>query len=440
MKRIMSVLLSAVLVVSVFFSRAQAVVFQNANVVPFQVVTNSAQLKFSKKFGANYRNSPTPPIVVGDTLIVASGSTLYKLNAENGEVTASVKMSGSNFYATVSPLYADGKIFVQLDGGKVEAFDYESLKSLWTYTDSLGGQALCPIIYDGENIYTGFWNGETENANYVCLKAECENAKNTAVWKYESLGGFYWVGCAVSGNYAVLGKDDGARGSDGKSSIVLLNKANGKCVSSLNVKGDIRSSVSYSDETQSYYTSSKAGYVYKFKVDTEKGKLNSLKTYTASGAITATPIVYNNRLYVGSQNGSGGKFNVLDATELTGIYSCDMNAYVQSTALVCTGYEQYNGKVYVIVTYNAKPGGLTVFEDSAGQTKAEKTELFTPENAMSEYCISTVSASEDGTLYYKNDSGNIFAVSQKIDNAYLFQNFFKILQKLLDIVLGMVSQ
>lgn len=440
MKRIMSVLLSVALGVSLFFSQADATVIQNSNIVPFQVVTNSAQLKFSKKFGANYRNSPTPPIVVGDTLIVLSGSTLYKLSAENGDVTASAKMSGSNFYATVSPLYADGKIFVQLDGGKVEAFDYESLDSLWTYTDSLGGQALCPIIYDGENVYTGFWNGETENANYVCLKADCETSKNTAVWAYKSLGGFYWVGCAVSGNYAVLGKDDGTRGSDGKTSIVLLDKTNGKCVSSLNVKGDIRSSVFYSNETQSYYTSSKAGYVYKFKIDTENGELSSLETYTASGAITATPVVYNNRLYVGSQNGTGGKFNVLDATELTEIYSCDMNVYPQSTALVCTGYEKYNGKVYVIVTYNAKPGGLTVFEDSAGQTEAQKTELFTPDEAMSEYCISTVCAGEDGTLYYKNDSGNVFAISQKTDDAYILQNFFKMLQKLLNVILGMILQ
>ena len=168
----------------------------------------------------------------------------------------------------------------------------------------------------------------------------------------------------------------------------------------------------YSAEADTYYASSKAGYVYKFSMDSA-GKLSSLKTYKASGAVTATPVIYNGRLYAGCQNGSAGKFIVLDVKTMKEVYTSDMQGYPQASMLLSTGYEEATGKVYIYSTYNAKPGGITVFEDGKGQTSANKTELFTPADDMQQYCISTISASEDGTLYYKNDSGNIFALTEE---------------------------
>jgi outer membrane protein assembly factor BamB len=158
------------------------------------------------------------------------------------------------------------------------------------------------------------------------------------------------------------------------------------------------------------------------------GKLSSLKSYKAAGAVTATPVVYGGRVYVGCQNGSAGKFIVLDAKTMKAIYTADMKGYPQGSMLVSTGYEQTSGKIYVYSTYNAKPGGITVFEDCKGQTKVVKTELFTPDGDKQQYCISTISAGEDGTLYYKNDSGNIFALKEKNDITSLLKkiiSFFK---------------
>ncbi len=403
-----------------------------------QTPTENAVLLFSKKFGGNYKAAPTPPIVVGNTILLVSGVKLYKLNAETGEEIASVKMAGTTLYTTVSPLYADGKVFVALDEGIVQAFDYETMKSLWVYTDKIGGQALCPITYDNGYIYTGFWVDETENANYVCLSVKDDNTKKeteskSAKWTYKALGGFYWAGCCVTDKYVIFGKDDGKKNSDNSSKIICLNKSTGKTVSTLNVKGDIRSSVIYSEERKSYYTSSKAGYIYKFSMDSS-GKLSSLKAYTASGGVTATPVIYNGRLYVGCQNGSAGKFIVLSAKTMKEIYSSDMQGYPQGSMLVSTGYEQTNGKVYIYSTYNAKPGGITVFEDSQGQTSAVKRELFTPDAEMQQYCISTISASEDGTLYYKNDSGNIFALREGKSGTQSF------LQKIINLINNMISK
>lgn len=435
MKKVLSILLAVVLAIMPFSVVSYAVSGSFGNITTAQTPTDSSMLLFSKKFGGNYKGVPTPPIVVGDTLILVSGVKLYKLDAQTGEEIASVKMQGSTLYATVSPLYADGKVFVQLDDGIVQAFDYETMKSLWIYTDNLGGQAICPITYDGEYVYTGFWVDETEYANYVCINIKDENTtketeSKSAKWTYKVLGGFYWAGCCVTDKYVVFGKDDGQRGSNGNSQIISLNKSTGKIASTLNVKGDIRSSVTYSSETNSYYVSSKAGYVYKFSMDSN-GKLVSLATYTASGAVTATPVVYNERLYVGCSAGSTGEFIVLNASTMKEIYTCEMLGYPQGTMLVSSGYEDANEKVYIYSTYNSKPGGITVFEDSAGQTQAAKTELFTPDESMSEYCISTISTGEDGTLYYKNDSGNIFAVTKKADIASFLQKILAVFMKLL---------
>lgn len=438
MKKTLSLLLALIIFASAFCMVAYAQSQAYTGITSAQTPTSEASLLFSKKFGGNYKAAPTPPVVVGDTILLVSGVKLYKLDAETGEEIASVKMEGTTLYTTVSPLYADGKIFVALDEGTVQAFDYETMKSLWVYTDSIGGQALCPITYDNGYIYTGFWVDETEEANYVCLSVydestSSETESKTAKWTYKAIGGFYWAGCCVTDKYVVFGKDDGKKNSDNDSKIISLDKDTGEEISALDVKGDIRSSVIYSAEEDSYFISSKVGYVYKFSMDSA-GKLSSLETYTALGAVTATPVIYGGRLYVGCQNGSAGKFIVLDAETMKEIYTADIQGYPQASVLVSTGYEEVSGKVYIYSTYNAKPGGITVFEDSQGQSSAVKKELYTPDSDKQQYCISTISAGEDGTLYYKNDSGNIFALREEETGVQSF------LQRIMDIIKNIIAK
>ena len=439
MKKTLSLLLAVIILTSSLCLISYGIGQAYTGVTSAETPINNAALLFAKKFGGNYKAAPTPPVVAGDTLLVVSGVKLYKLDAKTGEEIASVKMQGTTLYTTTSPLYADGKVFVALDDGIIQAFDYQTMKSLWVYTDSIGGQAICPITYDNGYIYTGFWVGETEYANYVCLSVKDENTKSeteskSPKWTHKALGGFYWAGGLVTDKYVIVGKDDGKKNSESNSKIISLDKSTGKTVSSLKVSGDIRSSVLYSAETDAYYASSKAGYIYKFAMDSS-GKLSSLKTYTASGAVTATPVIYNGRLYAGCQNGTSGKFIVLDDKTMKEIYTCDMQGYPQASMLVSTGYEEATGKVYIYSTYNAKPGGITVFEDSKGQISAVKTDLYTPESDMQQYCISTISVSADGTLYYKNDSGNIFAVGEKEPEIKL--NF---IQKIIAVIKNIISK
>ena len=397
---------------------------------------SSGKLKFSKKFGQGFVNTPTTPVVVGNTLIVAAGKKLFKLDAQTGDEIKSVSLEGTVGFAVAMPLYADGKIFVQLDGGKVQAFDYKTMKSLWLYTDELGGQGLSPLTYDSGFVYTGFWLGETQSANFVCLSAKDENPKKEneekkARWTFKRKGGFYMAGAAVTDRFVFVGCDDGEKESAGNSLILSLNKATGKLVSSLKTKGDLRSSVTYDEELGAFFITSKSGFVYRFKADEKNGKLSSLASYKAGGSVTSSPAVYGGRVYFGCQSTDAGKFIVLNAKTMKKVYDCEMPGFPQSTALIATGND---GKVYIYMTYNRKPGGIVMFVDSPGQTAAKKTDLFTPADNFSQFCVSTVTAGSDGTLYYKNDSGNIFAVTESTQSV-----FVKMINAVLHILLKLVS-
>lgn len=436
MKKTVSLLLCVLLVFGSLGVSALAVSEPRSFLTDSKTPVSAGKLKFSKKLGQGFVSSPTTPVVVGNTLIVAAGKKLFKLDAQTGGEIKSASLADSVGFAVAMPLYADGKIFVQLDGGKVQAFDYKTMKSLWLYTDGLGGQGLSPLTYDSGFVYTGFWLGETQSANFVCLSAKDEdpkkeNERKKARWSFKRKGGFYMAGAAVTERFILVGCDDGEKESGGNSLILSLNKANGKLVSSLKTKGDLRSSVTYDGEQGAYFIASKAGFVYRFKADEKSGKLSALASYKAGGSVTSSPAVYGGRVYFGCQSADAGKFIVLNAKTMKKVYDCEMPGFPQSAALIGTGYD---GRVYIYMTYNKKPGGIIMFADSPGQTEAKKTDLFSPTGNLSQFCVSSVTAGSDGTLYYKNDSGNIFAVTESTQSV-----FVKMINAILHILLKLVS-
>lgn len=399
------------------------------------ISSETAALKWQKSFGSSYANAPSIPTVVDDTVLVMSGNTLYKLDSKDGNIIQSVEMAEKPNYGYTPVTYADGVIYCPLNNGTIQAFRYKTMQSLWIYRDPLGGQSLTPITYSDGCVYTGFWNDEDEYANYVCINVKDANKfrsdeEKTAVWRFPKLGGFYWAGCAVFGDKIVFGGDDGTVYSDRTAHLYCLEKNSGKTIDTVSVTGDQRSTVVY--HAGRVYAATKAGWLYSIAVDAN-GIFNdsSIKKLYLGGATTATPVIYNNRLYVGVQ-GSGfgsGSLKVIDASSLKLIDSVAIKGYPQNAALVSDGYYAENGNVYIYLTYNAAPGGITVITDRAGQTSPVKEELFTPNSDSRNYGISTISADSNGTLYYRNDSGNIFAIenteNRQEENASWLVRFFR---------------
>ncbi|MDD6527155.1 MAG: PQQ-binding-like beta-propeller repeat protein, partial [Oscillospiraceae bacterium] len=152
------------------------------------------------------------------------------------------------------------------------------------------------------------------------------------------------------------------------------------------------------------------------------GAFSSLRSFKAPGEVTATPVIYGGRLYVGAQNGQKGQLLVLDASTLKKIYHADVDGYPQSAVTVCNAYYKDSGKVYVYATLNNNVGNVVVLEDSAGQKSGKATVLYKPGENKRQYCVSPISVGSDGTLFYKNDSGYIFAV-EKSDHFNVINEF-----------------
>ena len=383
--------------------------------------------KWAVALGTGYTAAPSVQIIVDNSLITMSGKKIYKLSLADGSILAEGDMVRGTNWGYTPATYANGMIFAPLDNGTVQAFDANTLESLWVYTDPLGGQSLSPITYSDGYVYTGFWNSETGNAAYVCIPVADEDASNTTeaqkvLWRDVVKGGFYWAGAVVVGDYIVYGTDDGDSGSRGTAKIFSRNKLTGELLDSHEIVGDQRSSVAYADGK--VYFTTKAGYLYSADLGAD-GKLNNLngKAYPDYGLMsTSTPVVYNGYVYIGiAKDNFAAPYNVLmlDADTLEVVASVAMDGYPQCSMLLSTAYEQSDGKIYLYSTYNNNPGGITAIEvDQDAQTMTAR-EIYTPSHPQ--YCITSIVCDSRGTLYYKNDSGYIMAVSSTQDDSLEIQ-------------------
>lgn len=468
--KITSVLMSGALVASMLpFSLFQAVAENtdivsntNNNVVNSKIPTlaDDAVLNWATKVGEGYdSNAIGTPIIVGDSLIFCSGTRLYKMDKYNGTVQAYSEMAGRSSYNIVPPTYADNKIFVGLANGTVQAFDAQTLKSLWIYKDQLSGQPNSPIVYSNGCVYTGFWNNEDAEANYVCISAKDEDAQNDleekqSIWQYTHKGGFYWAGAYACSDYLLVGTDDGQNGSSSKTSCLLsLNPTNGKVIDKIEgLNGDIRSSISYDNQTDRYYFTSKGGSFYSaavssngtFKKNADSYDIKEIKLENGTDSTamsTAAPVVHNGRAYIGVSGSSqfteysGHNITVIDLDSFKIAYRVPTKGYPQATGLLTTAYEDKDGYSYVYFVDNYTPGKVRFIKDKKGVTSVvdgvtescnnggKITEvkncaqvLFTPVEAQANYALATPVADTDGTLYMKNDSAYMMSIGSKIDS------------------------
>ena len=383
----------------------------------------TTSLKWAVKMGTGWANNPSVQIIVDDALVVMFGKVLYKLDLQTGEVLQQAEMTTTPNFGYTPCTYADGLIFCPLSGGTIQAFDAKTLESVWIFKDEKGGQSLSPITYNDGCIYTGFWNGEAKDANYVCVNV----SDGSLVWCKTVTGGFYWAGSVVLGDAVILGTDDGTSGYAGDSKLYSLNKKDGSVISELTLTGcgDQRSSIAYSEEKGRIYFTAKNGFLCSAKVDTVTGELSDLLTSKQANQCTSTPVVYGNQVYfscgsgvvVGS--GGNGNFIVADADTLQQHYAVELKAYPQGSVMVSKAYLAETGKLYCYSTYNGMPGGLTLIKVDPTKNTADGAELVEIYDAYGyeQYGITSPICGPDGTIYYKNDSGYVMAVGT--NNAYL---------------------
>lgn len=394
--------------------------------------SSDVELLWASASGSGYGSGAVgSPIFVGGYMYAYAGTRLLKLDPATGETVASVNMASNSDFAIIPPTYADGMIFVALKEGRVQAFRADNLTSLWVYQDPLKGQSNSPITYSDGYVYVGFWNGESGAANFVCLTADYEGTSaKEALWRYTSDGGFYWAGAYANEKYVVVGTDDGQSGYTSQTAkLVVFDKRTGEIVDSKeSYTGDIRSNIAYADGR--VYFTSKGGHFYSEVIGSDgKIDLTQSKDIDLGGMSTSTPVVYKSRAYVGvSGDGqftaySGHHIAVLDLTSWSVAYTAPTQGYPQTSGLLSTNTGDGSVNVYFMDNYT--PGVMRVINDSANQTALKNgisengqsncaPVVFKPEGPLAQYCISSPVVDEYGTLYFKNDSGNLIALTSAV--------------------------
>ena len=409
---------------------------------PIPTAAEDGTLYWANQIGSGFdADAVGSPILVDGDIITYAGDTIYRIDTISGEIKRTAKMDHKSSFSITPPAYAEGMVFVALSSGTVQAFNADTLESLWLYQDPLGGQPNCPLTVRDGYLYTGFWNSETGDANFVCLSITDEDPARekedkAASWYHTAGGGYYWAGAYVSDSFVLVGTDDGTNFGDSQTSrILMFDRRTGKLLDSLDaLNGDIRSTIVYDKESDAYYFTSKGGSFYGVRVkDGKFAQLWSVALVNGSASLamsTSSPVVYNGRAYIGVSGAgqfsaySGHSIHVIDLNARAIAYTAETQGYPQTSGLLTTAYEEESGYVYIYFFDNMTPGKLRVLRDKPGQTGLDyvTTEgerdtvyaLFTPTGGQSQYAICSPIADEYGTVYFKNDSAHLMAFGPKI--------------------------
>ncbi|MCI9419613.1 MAG: PQQ-binding-like beta-propeller repeat protein [Eubacterium sp.] len=435
MKKICSFLIAAAILVLLPFQPLQAwSSFRNengqgqANTIAAQtpVSSHTAGTKWQVRFVENETTTyNSDPVITDTSLYVTCKNTLYQLD-KNGAILSSLVLAAP--MNSVCRMCLDGnRLFIPLSGGRMQCVDISTMTSLWT-SEAFGLQSLTTVYEKDGLIYAGTTNASGTEGIFYCLSAE----DGSTQWTYTDAKepcGYYWSG-AVSdraASFVLFGGDNGILVShSAKDDAVLDTYDLSSCTSQADdpsaEPGKIRAGVTYDTETDAYYTTSTNGYLYRIKM-TSQGTFESITAVslfpsrTPDSNCTSTPTIVNGRIYVCSYSGFQGQVHVIDAVTMNRIYSASSPDCrdIKSSPLVCTGYtgctddETGNGSVYVYFTQNALPGGIYFIRDDMTAQSAEIETLFAPKEGK-QFCLSSIAADSDGTLYYSNDSGTLFAI------------------------------
>lgn len=404
--------------------------------------------QYAGSFGGNYISEI---LTIGDSIFFASGpwgstATLYCLDAKTGKEKGKLVLFGAVDY-TCRPAYSNGIIVVPLSGGRLQGIAADSLTSLWvsmemddssTYKNI---QSTSPVTIVNGMAYTGI--SSLLNKKYDSIRGAffgVDLATGALKWRnLDTSAGFFWAGSCHIGNALIYGNDAGILSS--------VDPTTGAIISTLSLGSKIRSTVTANNTGTEAFISTYDGILHKIAVSadgvlTEQSKTplatkvtldaiapkSSIKTFLKS---VSSATLYNGKLFVGGSAGkqypiegseyaetvSKGILSIIDATSMELEKTIIVPFEIQGTPLVTTGKD---GETYVYFTCNGAEGspnytsGGGIFVYKLGDTNASL--LYNATGAESNYCTKTISLGSDGTLYWSNDSGTVFALKKDTDS------------------------
>lgn len=375
--------------------------------------SNNAALSWKKTYGnSNYSEILT----LGDSIYFASSllnadwtaqpAVLHCLNSK-GEETASLQLF-SAIDSTCRMAYTDGVIIIPLSNGRLQGVSATEMKTLWVSgAIASGAQNISTVTASGGMVFTGTANSLDSSYNAATGTFFGINAiTGERVWANEEANtGFYWSGACKVGNVLLYGNDAGV--------LTAVDPATGKTVSTLKLSSAIRSTViSNNAETEAYVTTND-GTLHKISV-APNGSLSELDTASFASKSTSTATLFQGNLFVGGGAADyTGTLSVVDAATMQIKYSVSLPFEVKSAPLVAKAAD---GNTYAYFTCNGAEGNWPDYTSGGGawvyclETNTA-TKLFDATGSIANYCTKSIVMGADGTLYWTNDSGTLFALA-----------------------------
>lgn len=386
----------------------------NSTVTSAPTSSSNAALAWKKNYGMGIYSDL---VTVGGSIFMVVGgfdgkpATLYQLDAKTGKETSSLKLFSSIDY-TCRPVYTDGVIVIPLANGRLQGVSATEMKTLWVSNVVATGDkrdmnmstvtAANGMVFTGTTSDWGATKGTFFGINAITGDCIWANKNEEA--------GYYWAGACKIGNVLVYGDNAGW--------LKAVDPATGKVMSQLKLSSAIRSTVISNEAGTTAYVTTNDGTLHVLSVAID-GSLSEQNSISDSGKAlcTSTPTLFEGNLYVGGGvYGDKGYFSVIDASTLQVKSTIEVPYYVQSTPLVAKAAD---GKTYAYFTCNGAETDENNIPTNGGGAWVycletnKATKLFEATGDMANYCMKSITMGADGTLYWTNDSGTLFALANK---------------------------
>ena len=363
--------------------------------------------RFALKDADDWATNISEPLLSGGSLVIAVGDELLILDRQGKAAYRYALASAIGYNCRLA--LAGELVIVPLADASVQAIRFADGETVWqtepVVTMDENGAAQyhsiqSAIAFDGESLYIPTVCFDV--ATYAPVRGEllCVNAQNGEVrWQYDNTdGGYNWNGAAVRDGKVILAGQDG--------NVSVFDEKTGSLLSSLSLSAPVSAVVTYAEGA--YYTVASDGVFYQFTVDGD-GRIAQTGSVAFAYSSTSSPAISGGKAYVGGlweasldwSNPAKGVFAVIDLASMTLEKKLEAPAEVKASPLVST---ENGTRAYF--TCNNYPGALYCYDGKAVD------EVYVPTGSDQNYCIASPIASDDGAVYYWNDSGALFAVKK----------------------------
>ncbi len=340
------------------------------------------------KWRAGLGSGMTPLTMAAGGLYTAAGSTLYKISPSDGSYD-SATLDGALADAEDALTVADGKVFVPIEGGRIQAFDADSLQSLWI-SESREGEITTAITYADGKLYAGSGGG------YIGMTASDDDTSST-----EEEKAITWS-TAIPAGSDVYASDGAVVFGGADSKLYSFSADNAEQTLDATQLDSAADAALICVDGVLYFTT-EDGILYRIPLQSggALGEAHSLSL----GSEASDPTIVDDRIYVGVNNAV--KVLSYDEDGLENVYTVEADGFVQAAPLAVTGGDET--QIYY-TTLNSN-GKLYSFADSSDGESAEAEVVYTPENGGAGGMA--VRMDSEGSLYYQTEDGSIFAVKEK---------------------------